>query len=457
MRNWYLNLFFSLIFFSHVNAQTPNISGNVEISMSTGQITCDFIVSNIPDLGKDYQVLLNKGFNIKAIKDANNSTLDYDGFYNGKTKGEGISYIPLLKDSTYSNPKKLHITYTGAFPIYTDTLNFIDFKGLIAFNGKTLRAADQSKWYPIIYDAKRDQLLEQVTYNITVKTAPEVKIYINGDLPKDGPIAKFSSQKPIAPLLFVGNYKVQETANALFLNTNMDKRQLMIFEENVAAIKSYYNSVLDLPYLAKNIFIEHQPVEKYKQGKSWAFATYPSIAFAGMSLSSMIDEKENKLKNHDDYPFLAHELAHYYFGNILRPNSTLNWFFLESTAEYLSFKASEAKYGKTFTAKYLKDKVDGMKNFKAVSLSTVDDMNKINGNYRYHYGPLLLRGLEQAIGEKRMFIFLKDCLVAKDELTDYAFFKRHALKSGITEQEWVSFEKDFIKTENATAKIILAN
>jgi len=158
-----LNLFLCwVVFATSVCAQSPHIAGKVEIVMSTGQITCDLIVSNIPDLGKDYQILLNKGFNIKAIKNRDNATLAYDGFYNGKMKGEGISYIPLWKDSTLSNPKQLHITYTGAFPIYKDTLNFIDFKGLIAFNGKTLRAADQSKWYPIIYDVKKDQLIEQI-------------------------------------------------------------------------------------------------------------------------------------------------------------------------------------------------------------------------------------------------------------------------------------------------------
>ncbi|RYF11126.1 MAG: hypothetical protein EOO42_21725 [Flavobacteriales bacterium] len=33
----------------------------------------------------------------------------------------GKSYIPL--------PDSLGISYTGAFPVYTDTLNFFDYKG----------------------------------------------------------------------------------------------------------------------------------------------------------------------------------------------------------------------------------------------------------------------------------------------------------------------------------------
>lgn len=434
-------------------AQTPHLSGKVEVKMATGQITCDFILSNIPDLGNDYQILLNKGFNIKAIKDAEGNTLRYDGFYNGKMKGEGLTYTPKIKDSVYRNPKQLQISYTGAFPIYNDSFNFIDFKGLIAFNGQTLRATDQSKWYPVIYDVKNDRLLEQPTYDITVSTNLESTIFVNGDLPKKGPTARFTSTIPVAPLLFVGKYPIQQTNSAWFLNTKMNKKQLGIFEQNIAEMKRYYNKVLAIPYDTKNVFIEHSPIEKFNNGRSWGFVTFPTIAFAGISMGNMIDEKNNKLKDSTDYPFIAHEIAHYYFGNVLQPNATLMWFFLESTAEYLSVKASEEKFGKGFGAAYFKAATSNLKNYKVIPLPAIKDMNQIDANYRYKYGPLLLRGMEQMIGEKRTFDFLKTCLAANKELTDYAFFKRNALKSGITAQEWASYEKDYLLSENVTALI----
>lgn len=447
-------LFVSLLLFSYnLFAQVPHLTGNVHISMNTGQISCDFVLSKIPNLGKDYQILLNKGFNIKSIKDSTNITLEYDGFYNGKMKGEGLVYVPQVKDSTLVNPKKLHITYTGAFPIYKDTLNFIDFKGLIAFNGKTLRAADQSKWYPVIYDVKADKLIEQLTYNITITCDHAETIFVNGDLPKPGPKAIFKSDIPIAPLLFIGNYKTQQTKNAIFLNTNMNKKQLEIFEENIAEIKGYYQKILGIKYDKKNIFIEHQQVEKYNKGRSWGFVTFPVIAFAGLDLGSLVDEKNNRLKDTADYPFIAHEIAHYYFGNVLQPNSKLMWFFLESTAEYLSVKASEAKFGKEFSANYYAKTTKALKNYKAIPLSTIQDMSKINSTYRYNYGPLLLKGLEQVVGEQKTINFLISCLESKNELTDYDFFKRNALKSGITESEWTNYEKDYILSENVTSLI----
>jgi len=436
-----------------LHAQTPHLSGKVEIVMATGQVTCDFVLSNIPNLGKNYQLLLNKGFNIKAIKDADNRTLKYDGFYGGTMRGEGLTYTPILKDSIMENPVQLHISYTGAFPIYTDTLNFIDFKGLIAFNGKTMRATDQSKWYPIIYDIKSDRQIEQMTFDIEVTAKDARTIFVNGDLPKTGPVARFKSDIPIAPMLFVGDYGTQKTDGAIFLNTQMNEKQLKVFEANIAEMKAYYYKALKIPYHTKNVFIEHEPVEKFNKGRSWGFVAFPTIAFAGIKLGDMIDEEHNKLKDSTDYPFIAHEIGHYYFGNVLQPNSTLFWFFLESTAEYLSVKAGENKFGKAFGTNYFQNKGKQLKNFKAKPLNAIKEINEISNTYRYSYGPFLLRGLEQLIGEQRMFKFLSTCLTSKNELTDYSFFRKNALKSGVTQKEWDTFEKTFILSENAVSLI----
>ncbi len=436
-----------------LNAQVPHLKGSVVIDMQTGQITSDFTISNIPDLGKNYQILLNKGFNIKHIKNATGQTLKYSGYYNGKMRGEGLTYVPQEKNETLVDPKELSISYTGAFPIYNNEYNFTDFKGLIAFNGTTLRAAEQSKWYPIIYDEKNDQLIEQVTFDISVEAKGVQQIFVNGDIPKPGPSATFSSKTPIAPLLFVGNYSVLQTSNAMFLNTNMNKQQLAVFETEIAEIKAYFNKALSIPYTTKNVFIEHTAIEKFNEGRVWGFASYPTIAIAGGKLGETVDEVNKKFKDSTDYPFYAHEIAHYYFGNVLQPNSTLFWFFLESTAEYLSVKASEAKFGKNYGHTYFKNAVSNLKNIKVVPLNKVTETGQIGGTYRYSYGPLILRGLEQLIGEKRALGFLKQCLNTKGKPTDYAFFKEQALKSGISNKEWDEFEKDFIISENVTALI----
>lgn len=448
----FLPLYFIFLSFS-LKAQTPHLSGKAIVDMQTGQITCDFIISNIPDLGKDYQLLLNKGFNIKHLKNAVGEVIKYDGYYNGKMRGEGLVYTPSDKNAVLQNPKQLSISYTGAFPIYKGEFNFTDFKGLIAFNGTTLRASEQSKWYPIIYDVKNDQQMEQVTYDISVESKGAKQIFVNGDLPKAGPLASFKSTVPLAPMLFIGNYNVQQTASALFLNTNMNKAQLAIFQAEIAEMKAYYHKALGIPYDTKNVFIEHTAIEKFNEGRIWGFASYPTIAIAGGKLGETIDQTNKKFKDSTDYPFYAHEVGHYYFGKVLQPNSTLFWFFLESTAEYLSVKASEAKFGKSYGNAYFKNATAKLKNFKATPLNKVTEINQVNGTYRYSYGPLILRGLEQIVGEKRMFNFLKQCLSTKGKPTDYAFFKEQALKSGISSTDWNNFEKQFIESENVTALI----
>ncbi|WP_129713611.1 M1 family aminopeptidase [Pedobacter sp. SYP-B3415] len=438
---------------SAVQAQVPHLTGTVRINMAQGLISCDFTLSDLPRLGKDYQVLLNKGFNIKAIRDSAGLVLKYGGFYNGKMRGEGLCYTPQRGDSTYANPGTLRITYTGAFPVYTDTLNFIDFKGLIAFNGKTLRATDQSKWYPVIYDTRNDRLIEQVTYRIIVEGADAKMLFVNGDSPKAGPKAIFESKIPAAPLLFAGNYPIQQTPGAWFLNTKMTAAELSGFEKNIAEMKQFLSAKLNVPYHTKNVFIEHEPVERFQQGRVWGFVNFPVIAFAGTSLGRMVDTRTSALKDSSDYPFIAHEVAHYYFGNVLRPNATLFWFFLESTAEYLAVKTAEAKFGKAWADAHFQKQAKDLAGFKAIPLDQIRNQDEVSGTYRYNYGPLLLRGLEQIVGEKRMYRLLEQCLRADGQLTDYAFFKKRAAEAGITANEWLQFEKTFIRTSNATAAI----
>ena len=135
-----------------LNAQNPTLKGKVTINMKEGLIGANLKLSGLPKLDTGFRILLNSGLNMKFITDTSgvvryNSSWADDALkyriHNGK------SYIPL--------PDGLGVNYVGAFPVYTDTLNFFDYKGVIAFNGKTMRASEQSKWYPVIYDTKNDR------------------------------------------------------------------------------------------------------------------------------------------------------------------------------------------------------------------------------------------------------------------------------------------------------------
>jgi hypothetical protein len=64
------------------------------------------------------------------------------------------------------------------------------------------------------------------------------------------------------------------------------------------------------------------------------------------------------------------------------------------------------KNSEKLSALYFQDRGKQLKDFKEKPLNTIKEINEISGTYRYSYGPFLLRGLEQMIGEQRTFKFL---------------------------------------------------
>ncbi|RZJ63735.1 MAG: hypothetical protein EOO45_20365 [Flavobacterium sp.] len=148
------------------------------------------------------------------------------------------------------------------------------------------------------------------------------------------------------------------------------------------------------------------------------------------------------------YSFYAHELGHYYFGSLLSPNSTLRWFFLESTAEYLSVKATAEAYGRDSTTSYIKYAGTLLKDRKIIPLFKIVKAEEIDERYRYSYGALLLLAFEQRFGEQKTYRFLQTAIKRAGERTDYAFLKSTAISAGISETEWKSFEDNVIGLED---------
>jgi len=429
----------------------PHIDGNVKLSMKTGQITCQFNISNIPEVGKDYMILLNRGFNIHLIKDSLRNVLYYNGHFQGRTIGEGIGYWLATKSGdTISLPSKLSISYTGAFPIYRDTLNAFDYKGVIAFNGSTLRATEQSKWYPIIYDLKNDKEYVEFTYNLSISCSDCKTIYINGSDAKAETTSSFVSKTARSIFLFAGDYESQIFDGIAFLNADLNKTEALTFSNVISEIKAFYVNTLGIPYNEKITFIKHHAIEPFDSKRSWGFASFPSIAIAGklFGFKEQVDTTRQVLRDTLAYAFYAHELGHYYFGTLFRANSLLKHFIQESVPEYLSIKASENRYGEPFITNYLQKKKILMANKKFIPLNRITHQDEISSLYRYNYGPLVLLGLEKIIGKEKVYNFLSCILNTKTINTDYSFLKEIALKSGVTKKEWGEFETQIVILEN---------
>lgn len=411
--------------------------------MKAGTIYADLKLSNLPALDTAFRIRLHHGMNIKFMEDS-------AGFirFNSKSLGDVMDYRPYRSQRYLVSPKTIRVSYTGAFPIYTDTMNLVDYKSIIALNGETLRASEESKWYPVIYDTKNDREIEQLTYDISVDCQDCKTIYINGTSAKPGPTANFKNTTPRALLLFMGNYNKQEFPGSDFLNAKMPEDIAAAFDHQITGIKTFYEKKLSVPYKEKIVFLEHKAIQAYGTNQSWGFVTFPTIAVAGLPFSKTIDPKTGKLNHFVRFSFYAHELAHYYFGTFFVPNSTLRDFFIESTAEYLSIKAAEHEYGKDSTKSTIKFKKGLLKENKVIPLSQFSDKDEMDDAYRYAYGPLVLLALEKKVGEEKVYRILQNALKNKDQNSDYTFLTKIVKEAGIPLSVWKEFEANVVNEVN---------
>ena len=432
--------FLSISSFSQSNA--PHLSGKLIINRKDGLIKAEFNLSNLPALDTGFRILVNRGMNMKFIKDSTGVIR-----YNDAPGDDVLKYRMHNGKEYISLPKSLRIVYSGAFPVYTDTLSFFDYQGVIAFNGKTLRAADSGCWYPVIYDTRNDRELSAVSYDITVDCQDCETMYLNGSAAKPGPVARFTSKDPYKLLLFLGDYQKQEFDGSDFLNAEMPITTATAFNQQINKIKIFYERTLSLPYKQKISFIQHKAIEPYGPNRSWGFVTFPSIAVAGGRFNQQIDTLTGKFNHIIKYSFYAHELGHYYFGTQLIPNSTLKWFFLESTAEYMSVKAAEQEYGKDSTKAYISNAKKLLGQKKIIPLSKITSSEQIDELYRYTYGPMLLLAFEKTFGEQKTYKLLQAALKHNGERTDYKFLSDMAHEAGIRDKEWLDFERKILSID----------
>ncbi|NER13436.1 hypothetical protein GWK08_08315 [Leptobacterium flavescens] len=436
-----LSVAFFLINLLVVNAQ-PHISGNVFIDMDTGLFKCNLKLSGLPEL-KEYKILLNKGMNIKYFKGAGGEIIPYSGYYDPNVRGEGTEYA-LTDDKRKEKdlPSEFEVSYIGAFPKYTDSLNHIDFKGIIALNDQTIRAAEQTKWYPVIYDAKNDRHINSYTYKLSVEVKGAKTIFINGSAPQQAEKAQFSSTKAVPLLLFAGDYDfVGENGNYI-LNASINKEIASGIFRNIETIKSYLAQKLDIAFTDNIYLIKHKPINKRRKGSSWGFNTYPAFAFTGLDFGTLVNEEGRFTDN--IFKYFGHEFAHNYFGNNVM-SGNLSWFWLESFAEYLSYNISEEMSGEEYLSGILKNHVNSVKNKDFIPLSQIESPGQIGDTYRYRMAPLILKCFDLNFGREKTNNTLKTLInFANTESLSLDLWEKAAMQSGISQADFNTFKEKFI-------------
>ncbi|GHE77420.1 hypothetical protein [Thalassotalea profundi] len=417
-----LSLLFSVPTFS---VELPiKLTGTIDISVINGTIDANFQLDNIPKL-KNYLIFLNSGFNIQYFRNQKDTAnYPFDKTYNTNYSYESFGYY--LPDNTVKGkflPSTMQFKYTGKFPVINNMNKASesgDWKGNIAFNGKTIRTDGfQTAWYPILYDIELDKRYDEVTYNIEVTCLDCKSIYVNGSKPISASHGIFKRDNPVSLILFAGDYNIGQQNGSYYLNSGLSANQMSELGKITSSYEQYYQEKLSLPYGESVVYIHTTPISKKN---SWLFVSYPAIVTINHDeggLSNLFDESESSWFK----PFIAHELAHYYFGTYRDFNSELGDMFSESFAEYLSLKLTKKLINEKVYLETINKKLSNLedKNFVAIKdIKNKSDYGNRN-RYVYTYAPIVWLAIEKEIGEENMWLWINKMLTVETEFTDYKF------------------------------------
>lgn len=414
-------------------AQHSSLSGTIEISIQNGTLDGEFTITDIPNV-ENYRIALNSGLNIVYIKDQENRNINYKKQYDSKISYESfLYYFPSRNKDSISLPNHIKFKFTGKYPVHNDTINLNDYgdwKGNIAFSDNTLRMdGTQSSWYPILYDLDKDIRYSKVNYSIEILCNDCDALYLNGNDPVYASNYIFKSKSPTDISLFVGRYNFYFVNNNWYLNPDIDKEEMIEFSNITEQFKNYFSNKLGIPYQGTIKFIQTAPTSKKN---SFLFVDYPTIINidrgADEGLKGLISEEYP-----EDKAYLAHELAHYYFGSGSKTfNSPLVNPICEGFSEFLSLKVAKDILG-TKVYDNIKEEIilNLQKNEFYKPISKINSFNdlKDSNSYSYLYFPVILLAIENEIGEIKMWNWMKNILITETDFTDYVFLKECLVKN----------------------------
>jgi hypothetical protein len=415
-----------------LNAQekTPLIKGTVDISINKGTVACDFVLTDLPAI-HNYVIRLNSGMNIHYFKDLSRNTksLDYDvdtkdsvqsdevkSYYVHENRGNPARYIP----------EKLEIKYLGMYPVVKDSTSGYmggDWRGNVAFNGYSVRADGfQSCWYPVIYDKDKKKRHESVRYDIKITCNDCNVLFVNGSRPVKAKEATFASDIPYEMAMYCGSFATAEQNGVWLLNSGMTKEDQQKLFGTSNAYENYYSKQMGIPFKGSLTFIQTDPVADPTQ---WAFAFFASpttfnVGTGKWGLQSLFSS-DNSTRNKKT---MAHELAHYYFGGMIKPGSEFGHVIEEGFAEYMALRLTRSIEGEDTYLTLLKERARPLKylhNYKSFDQVKIEDDYGNREYYLYYFAPVVFCAIEKEIGEKAMWQWLHNMAVSKNDHSDYSF------------------------------------
>lgn len=378
--------FFALLTIGLV-AQSTHLAGDINISLKDGKLDSEFWLTNYAPDQMSLSFMLNSKIKIKKVR-LNNEEVSV-------TKTKASCYDCHVYE--VSLPRKLVLSDTigietkGTFKNFKAGTHKSDYKGRIASNYGVLRASEQAKWYPVLTsdDDKLPSFARKYayTYNLKVNCKECKGIYVGAGLPqKSG--GRFVSQRATKDIMLIaGDISWAEGKNAIFINVPAEKMRKRL-DSLFSSIVAYYQQLTGIEMPTKYV-LASLPSDNKRWG---GFMTYPTIVSV-----------RKKIGDRGLSSYLSHEVAHYLFGDVYRPQGNLFWFYLESFAEYYSLKYLLEHEPKAIKGSYGRLKKSGA----FVRLDQVKQFNEVSNSYRYLIGPFQLLALEEQIGEANMLALIK--------------------------------------------------
>jgi hypothetical protein len=422
----------------------PDLTGNFDADPIAGSLRGHVCISgNVAAGAEDF--VLNRGLNIRSVTDgATGELMEFDRAETPRSN-DGMKY-------ELDHPvgaAGFCIDYVGAFPVYRVDAGeggASDWKGLIAFDGRTVRATDQTRFYPVVVDKKSGAEVDSMRYRVQVRCRGCRTIYMNGAAPAPGPVAWFTSALPRQLFLYAGNFPAKTFAGAHFVGVPVTSAEAKALSDDMRAIALVHQDYLHVPFQDTASFLSFASVARsHKLGKTYfEFVVWPTIAMDGrVSFKTLLSSQTGHMLP-DSKRYLAHEAAHYYFGTLYQPRGPLRWFLLESTAEFLSMKYVRRTQGEEAFHKLWDDHVSyAVKLTNLVSLDRVSDPEQIGDKYRYQLGPLLLFELERYVGAETVRRTLMNLIRERPSADmDYKLFADRLADAGARKEGLDAFARD---------------
>lgn len=414
-------------------AATPLTTGSVRLDISSGRVEGDVCVANRPAGSMDAFVL-NAGLNVARVTDGDGAPVGFDGWYDPGVDGEARVYT--LAQSTPT----LCVQYVGAFPLFPKHDALGDFKGMMAFNGDSARFTEQSAWLPQAFDPKARLRSSESRYDLQVDCTGCRFLYLNGSPAIEGAQGRFRSDNARPILLFGGSGPITRTAQVTLLNESLPSTKVDALSRTVQQVADVHARYMGVPLADRPTFLRMvtlNQIERDREGSEWGFATWPTIAMSG-SIGNVADSLlAGGEKAERRVQYIAHEMGHYYFGTLNRPQGPYFWVLLESSAEFLSIKALREISGDAAADRYiarLQSARDAQKT-PLSALDAIDGSSDLGEMYRYVHAPLLLLSLEKQVGEAKMQAFMRG-LLASPSPSNWTELQGIALRAGIDAKAW---------------------